>query len=79
MSRVIIDIKDSISPSTALLLVERVIREGRISNNGKNYCYATSFQIGEDNIIVAISPYRKSDCFVVHKVKRDPEIGDLKS
>lgn len=79
MGRIIIDIKDSISPSTALLLVERVIREGRISNYGKSYCYATSFQVGRDSIIVAINPYRKSDCFVVHKVKRDPEIGESKS
>lgn len=79
MSRIIIDIKDGISPSTALLLVERVIREGRVSNYGKSYCYVTSFQVGEDNIIVAINPYRKSDCFVVHKVKRDPEIEESKS
>lgn len=79
MGRIIIDIKDSISPSTALFLVECVIGEGRISNNGKSYCYATSFQVGKDNIIVAINPYRKSDCFVVHKVKRDPEIEDSKS
>lgn len=79
MSRIIVDIKDGISPSTALLLVERVIREGRVSNYGKSYCYVTSFQVGNDEIIVAVNPYRKSDCFVVHKSKRAPEMEDSKS
>lgn len=71
MSRIIVDIRDSISPSTALLLVERVVTEGRISNDGKIYCYATSFRVGKDEIMVAIRPYRKNNCFVVYKIKRD--------
>lgn len=59
-----IDIRNDIDPVTALYKVVRVIQQGRMSNNGKSYCYATGFN---DDIIVSVRENRKSDYFVVYK------------
>jgi hypothetical protein len=59
-----IDIRNDIDPTLALKRVKEVIEKGRISNNGKNYCWSTVYS---DDIVVAVREYRKSDCFVVYK------------
>lgn len=45
MSRVIVNYHE-VTPDEALAHVRLVIELGRISNNGKQYCYATSFNDG---------------------------------
>jgi len=44
MSRVIINNNSLYNDQQALEVVLAVIKEGRISNNGKDYCYCTTFK-----------------------------------
>ncbi len=62
-----IDIRNDISPTVALECVKQVIVRGKISNDGKSYCYATTFDTNEGEIWVHQRLYRKSGCFLVHK------------
>jgi len=64
--KIIIDIRDGVDEVTAMERVLHVIKGGRISNNGKLFCYHTAWQ---DNIHVSVRDYRKNDCFVVYKRK----------
>ena len=59
-----ITIEDDIDPAVAVGHVMKVIQRGRISDNGKMYCYLTLFP---DKTMVQTREYRKSDCFVVKK------------
>ena len=45
MSKIIIKNQTEMDDISVLTLVQRVIKNGRISNNGKQYCYLTSFEI----------------------------------
>lgn len=65
--RVTIDIRNDISPSIALECVKNVIARGKISDGGKSYCYATTFETSDGEVWVHTRPYRKTDCFVVYK------------
>ena len=38
-SKIIIEIRDDILDEKALEIVSRVVSRGKISNDGKNYCY----------------------------------------
>lgn len=78
--RLIIDIQDGISPHVALQCVERVINGGRISGNGKSYCYASSFITSEGDVWVYCHDNKKSDKFFVEKKwmkSSDKEIYEL--
>lgn len=70
MSKIHIDIRDDISPDLALECVKQVVKMGRISDGGKVYCYATTMETSEGDILVWTNQYRKSDCFRVEKEKR---------
>ena len=43
MNKIIIDNRTTLTDAQALELVSKVIRMGRISNGGKQYCYAVQF------------------------------------
>lgn len=58
-----IKIEDGIDDLTAISLVERVIAQGKISNNNNIYCYLTIF----GDMCVETRQYRKSPCFRVYK------------
>ena len=62
-----IDVRDDISPAIAIECVKHVVSDGRVSNNGKSYCYGTIFSTNEGKVMVATRPYRKSDCFLVYR------------
>ena len=62
-----INIKDDVDPIIALECVKKVIRQGRMSNGGKMYSYATIFDTSEGEVWVETMPYRKSDCFCVRR------------
>ena len=62
-----IDIRNDIPTSTALQLVKNVVDCGRISGDGKYYCYATNFDTHVGKVWVYSNPHRKSDCFIVEK------------
>jgi len=55
-----------ISDSEALLYVQKVIKMGRISNNDKQYCYATSFGQNGEEIMVVTDLNKKSDRFIIY-------------
>ena len=59
-----IDIRNDIDPTLALKRVKEVIEMGRVSGNGKHYCYISVFT---DDVTVYTRENRKSDCFVVYK------------
>ena len=65
--RIHIDIRHDISPTIALECVRQVIAQGKLSANGKSYCYATTFDTNEGEVWVATRPYRNSNCFLVYK------------
>lgn len=65
--RIEIDIRDGIAPEIALECVANVVGMGRISNEGKNYCFVTTFRHGEEKIVVFTRDNRKNDCFIVKK------------
>lgn len=62
-SKIIIENRTSLSDAEALRRVEQVVREGRISNNGKSYCYCSRFG---DDVFVSAFTNKNSDRFVVH-------------
>ena len=67
MGKTIIENRSAVGDSVAINLVQRVISKGRISNNGKQYCYATVFRNPEQDgeIVVYTDLNKKSDRFVV--------------
>ena len=60
-----LDIRDDIPPTVALQCVLEVVKDGRVSDDGKSYCYATPFRTSAGRVWVVTRPYRKSDCFLV--------------
>lgn len=69
-----LDIRDDIPHAVALWCVLEVVKDGRVSDNGKSYCYSTQFCTSVGRIWVVTRQYRKSDCFLVVKHK-DEEGG----
>lgn len=65
MSKIIIDNRSKLSDSDALHYVIDVIREGRISCNGDQYCYLTSWNTVKGKIWVSTDLNKKSDRFVI--------------
>ena len=61
MSKIIIHNNSSTSDHVALLCVLQVINDGRISNEGKQYCYATIFK--NPRVAVATRLNKSSDVF----------------
>lgn len=66
-----LDIRDDIPPTIALECVRKVVADGRVSNNGTMYCYATHFYTSAGRIWVTTRGYRKSDCFLIVKHKEE--------
>ena len=64
MSKIIIHNQSVLEDHLAVIKVSEVIQEGRISNSGKNYCYATVFPSWE--IAVVAKRNKDSDTFFVH-------------
>jgi hypothetical protein len=72
MGKIIIENRSkTLADEDALRLVMRVIDSGRISNNGKQYCYLTTFTYGVTKKKYAVSTdlNKKSDRFVVYDDK----------
>lgn len=67
MREIRIKYEEGISDHLAVQLVESVIRQGKISNDGKNYCFATSFTVNGDEYMVVANDKTKSTMFYVTK------------
>ena len=66
MSKIIIDNRSDLTIDEALARVASVIAKGRISGDGKNYCYATAWPDGT-NVFAARSV--SNDTFVVATIE----------
>lgn len=63
MSKIIIHNNSSASDALALICVQQVMNDGRISNEGKQYCYATLFH--NPKVAVTTRLNKSSDVFYV--------------
>lgn len=62
MSKIIIENRSKVSDNVALAAVQWVIALGRISSDGKQYCYYTTTR---NNLGISSFLNKKSDRFVV--------------
>jgi len=67
MGKLIIENRTDMPDIEALWYVMEVMRDGRISNDGKQYCYATAWKL--TGIVVYTDLNKKSDRFVVEYTK----------
>jgi hypothetical protein len=65
MKKFILDNQSDLSMEVFLRLVEKVVSMGRISNNGKQYCYVTSFDVQGKEYFIYTKLNKKSDTFVL--------------
>jgi len=70
MNKIIIDNRSDLSDINALSVVCSVVREGRISNNNRQYCYYCTTKF--DNKKYGISTYlnKKSDRFIITELNK---------
>ena len=56
-----------ISDDMLLHLVSSAVSQGKISNGGKSYCYATLFEVNAQKYMVEANDKGKSQMFYVYK------------
>lgn len=61
--------EQGISDDAVMNLVSSVIAQGKISNDGNSYCYATQFSYNGCKYMVEANDKSKSTMFYVYKVK----------
>lgn len=66
MERIIIENRTQIPIDEIMLYVRKVIEGGRVSEDGKSYCFITTFR---DGIVVSVRRNKNSDRFVVFSDK----------
>lgn len=59
--------EEDISNGLILSLIGNVIAQGKISNNGKSYCYATLFEYDGQKYMVEANDKGKCQMFYVYK------------
>lgn len=72
MGRIIIDNRTDMPDVEAFAYVERVMKDGRISNYDTQYCYATTWS---DGVYVLSRLNKCSDSFVVGKLEKERDNG----
>ena len=65
MAKIIVDNRTDLDWYTVLNIVNTVISEGRISNYGKQYCYASTFEVDGKSVMVVTDLNKNSDRFVI--------------
>jgi hypothetical protein len=65
MNKLIIDNRTKLTDFEAITLVGKVINQGRISNNGKQYCYGTGITIEGKEYMIITDLNKKSDRFII--------------
>lgn len=65
MKEIRIKYDDNISDNLASQLVWSVINQGKISNEGKSYCFATVFDVDGTEYKVVVNDKTKSTMFYV--------------
>ena len=69
MKEIRIKYDDEISDELALRLVRSVINQGKISNEGKNYCFATVFIVNGTEYTVVANDKTKSIMFYIGRTE----------
>jgi hypothetical protein len=65
MNKLIIDNRTELTDLEAVTLVGKVINQGRISNDSKQYCYGTGITIEDKEYMIWTDLNKKSDRFVI--------------
>jgi len=65
MNKLIIENRTALSDIESLDLVSRVIEEGRVSNDNKQYCYVSIGNINHSSYAISTDLNKKSDRFVI--------------
>jgi len=65
MNKLIIHNRTQLTDLEAIVLVGKVITQGRISADGKQYCYATGITLGDKKYMISTDLNKKSDRFVI--------------
>gem|GEM_PF-2409265 len=65
MNKLIIDNRTELSDINVVTLVGKVINQGRISNDNKQYCYGTGITIEDKEYMIWTYLNKKSDRFVI--------------
>lgn len=66
MNKIIIHNNTDLSDDVALLLVLEIVKRGRVSNNGKQYCYVGRFEYDGTEYVVFSDLNKKSDKFSIY-------------
>lgn len=70
MGKIIIHNRTDLKDQEVLPLISKVIQMGRISNDGKQYCYLTTFKIDGEEYHVVTDLRKRSDVFTFYKVPK---------
>jgi hypothetical protein len=70
MNRIIINNKTDLTDLDAINIVQSVIRAGRISNYGKQYCYLSTWDDNGKEYQITTDLRKKSDSFTIIEVKK---------
>ena len=70
MKEIRIKYDDEISDELASRLVLSVIHKGKISNEGKSYCFATMFKVNGTEYQVVANDKTKSIMFYIRRTKQ---------
>lgn len=65
MTKIIIENRSSIRDVHCLSLVMQVMEQGRVSNDGKQYCFLSCFSSGDYAVQVSTDLNKCSDRFVI--------------
>lgn len=71
MARIIIDNRSDLIDTDALQLVLNVMSEGRICNDGKQYCYLSVYHLVGGEYQVSTDLNKNSDRFVIVKERQN--------
>tara|TARA_R110000744_G_scaffold60794_4_gene125807 strand:- start:21724 stop:21936 length:213 start_codon:yes stop_codon:yes gene_type:complete len=65
MSKLIIENRSSLTDINALEIATLHIKEGRISDNGKAYCYLSIYGLGKQRVAVSAKKNKTSDTLTI--------------
>lgn len=69
-TKLILENKSDLTMQDFLILASEIIKMGRISNDSKQYCYLSSFEVGENEYHVVSDLNEKSDKLTLYKVQK---------
>ena len=68
MKKLILQNDSTLDWPTILALASMVIEKGRLSNDGKQYCYLIAFSIGNEDFHIVSDLNKESDKLTIYNV-----------